>query len=94
MTDVIARRAQLHAIARIDVTEGLGKKHFDAIPYSDNITLRTLPYPSGADIPLSGQIALCAVWWVSLSQRIGHVAVLDTAAIQSDRRVVKKVDHG
>ena len=94
MTDANACRAQLHAIARTYVTEGLGKKHFDVIPCSDNVTLRTLPCPSGAAVPLSGQIALCAVWWASLSQRIGHVAVLDSAAIQSDRTVVKKVDHG
>lgn len=73
MTDAIARRAQFHAIARTYVTESLGKKNFDAIPYADNITLRTLHCPSGADAPLTGKIALCAVWWAPLYQHIGHV---------------------
>jgi len=33
MNDTAARQEQLHAIARAYVTDGLGKKNFDAIPY-------------------------------------------------------------
>ena len=53
--DPNARREQLHAIARAYVTEGLGKKNFDAIPYNDNVTLRARLCPGGMDTPLSGR---------------------------------------
>jgi hypothetical protein len=78
MTDSAARRAQLHAIARAYVTEGLGKKNFDAIPYDDHVTLRAPLCPGGVDVPLTGKENLRAAWWAPLPQLIGNVAVLDT----------------
>jgi hypothetical protein len=78
MTDSIARREQLHTIARAYATEGLGKKNFDAISYDDNVTLRALLCPGGMDIPLAGKENLRQVWWAPLPQLIGKVTVLDT----------------
>jgi SnoaL-like domain len=78
MTDPAARRAQLHAIARAYVTEGLGKKNFAAIPYADNVTLRAPLCPGGMDMPLTGKDTLRDVWWAPLPQLIGAVTVVDT----------------
>jgi len=78
MTDHSTRRKQLHAIARAYVTEGLGKKNFDAIPYDDNVTLRAPLCPGGMDMPLSGKENLRHVWWAPLPQLFGKVTVLDT----------------
>lgn len=78
MTDPGGRRQQLHAIARAYVTEGLGKKNFDAIPYDDHIILRAPLCPDGMDNPLTGKENLRQVWWAPLPELIGHVTVLDT----------------
>ena len=78
MADHSTRRKQLHAIARTYVTEGLGKKNFDAIPYNDNVTLRAPLCPGGMDMPLNGKENLRQVWWAPLPQLIGKVTVLDT----------------
>ena len=71
MTDTDARRAQLHAIARTYVTEGLGKRNFDAIPYNDNVNLRAPDCLGGMDASLSIKTALDEIWWTPLSQRMG-----------------------
>jgi hypothetical protein len=55
MTDPVTRRAQLHAIARAYVTDGLGKKNFDVIPYDDHVTLRAPLCPGGMDVSLTGK---------------------------------------
>jgi hypothetical protein len=78
MTDPVARRAQLHAVARTYVIEGLGKKNFDAIPYDDHVTLRAPLCPGGMDTPLTGKENLREAWWAPLPQLIGRVSVLDT----------------
>ena len=78
MTDPAARRAQLHAIARAYVTEGLGKKIFAAIPYAENVTLRAPLCPGGMEMPLTGKDNLRDVWWAPLPQLIGAVTVVDT----------------
>ena len=78
MTDTTARREQLHAIAQAYVTEGLGKKNFDAIPYHDNVTLRAPLCPGGVDVPLTGKNNLREVWWSPLPPLIGNATVLDT----------------
>ena len=78
MPDTVARREQLHAIARAYVTEGLGKKNFDAIPYHYNVTLRAPLCPGGMDVPLTGKENLREVWWSPLPPLIGNVMVLDT----------------
>jgi hypothetical protein len=78
MTDPVTRRQQLHAIARAYVTEGLGKKNFDAIPYDEHVTLRAPLCPGGMDALLRGKDNLRNVWWAPLPPLIGKVAVLDT----------------
>jgi hypothetical protein len=78
MNDTAARREQLHAIARAYVTDGLGKKNFDAIPYDNNVTLRAPLCPGGMDVPLTGKDNLREIWWAPLPDLIGNAAVLDT----------------
>jgi hypothetical protein len=57
------RAEQLHAIARGYVTEGFGKKNFDAIPYHEHVELRAPLCPGGVAAPLMGREALRTVWW-------------------------------
>ena len=76
--DVAKRRAQLHAIARDYVTEGLGKKNFDAIPYDDNISLRAPFCPGGVYVPLVGKENLRRTWWPPLPDLVGEVQIFDT----------------
>lgn len=73
-----ARRVQLNAIARGYVTEGLGKKNFDAIPYSDDVVLRAPIAPGGSGRPLVGRETLRAQWWAPLPGLLGAVEVLDS----------------
>jgi len=72
------RLEQLHAIARGYVTEGLGKKNFDAIPYHESVELRAPLCPGGVEIPLVGREALRTVWWPPLPHLVESVEVLDT----------------
>ena len=72
------RRAQLHALARAYVTEGLAKKNFDAIPYDDNVTLRAPLTPGGSDVPLVGKENLRQLWWAPLPEILGDAQVSDT----------------
>jgi len=76
--DVAKRSAQLHAIARAYVAEGLGKKNFEAIPYDDNISLRAPLCPGGSNVPLVGKENLRTIWWAPLPKLVGEVQVLDT----------------
>jgi hypothetical protein len=76
--DTSKRRAQLHAIARNYVTEGLGKKNFDAIPYDDNVSLRAPLCPGGSAVPLSGKERLREIWWAPLPKLVAGVQVRDT----------------
>jgi hypothetical protein len=72
------RAAQLHAIARGYVTEGLGKRNFDAIPYHPEVELRAPLCPGGSSVPLVGRDALRLTWWAPLPALVEHVEVLDT----------------
>jgi len=76
--DTSKRRAQLHAIARNYVTEGLGKKNFDAIPYDEDVSLRAPLCPGGSAVPLAGRERLREIWWAPLPKLVGAVQVLDT----------------
>lgn len=73
-SNVARRSAQLHALARGYVTDGLGKANFDAIPYIDDIVLRA---PIIAD-PLVGREQLRMEWWAAFADEIGEVEVLGT----------------
>ncbi len=72
------RRAQLHAIAREYVTNGLAGKNFDAIPYSDAVSLRAPLCPGGSTTPLVGRENLRVVWWAPLPDLISGAEVIDT----------------
>ena len=72
------RAARLHAIAQGYVTEGLGKKNFEAIPYSENVVLRAPTAPGGSTNPLSGRETVRATWWASLPNLIEKVEVVDS----------------
>jgi hypothetical protein len=72
------RKAQLHEIGRNYVTEGLGKKNFDAIPYHEDISLRAPFCPGGNHVPLVGKENLRNVWWPPLPQLVGEVEVVET----------------
>lgn len=76
--DAATRSAQLHALARGYVTEALGKKNFDAIPYADDVALRAPIAPGGSAQPLVGRENLRTIWWAPLPGLIGEVEVLDT----------------
>ena len=78
IADAAARSAQLHALARGYVTEALGKKNFDAIPYADDVSLRAPIAPGGSANPIVGREKLRTVWWAPLPGLIGEVEVLDT----------------
>lgn len=77
-SDVGTRSVQLHALARGYVTEGLGKKNFDAIPYSDDVVLRAPIAPGGSAEPIAGRENLRTQWWAPLPDLVGEVEVLDT----------------
>lgn len=76
--DTATRTAQLHNVARRYVTEGLGQKNFDAIPYTEAVALRAPLCPGGSSVPLVGRENLRTVWWPPLPQLIGQAAVIDT----------------
>ena len=77
-SDSTTRSAQLHAVARRYVTEGLGQKNFDAIPYTEDVALRAPLCPGGSSAPLIGRDNLRTIWWPPLPQLIGQAAVIDT----------------
>ena len=68
----------LHEIARGYVTEGLGGKNFDAIPYTENVSLRAPLCPGGSAVPLVGREKLREIWWAPLPQLVAGVEVMDT----------------
>lgn len=68
----------LHSIARKYVTEGLGKKNFEAIPYAEDVVLRAPLCPGGSANPLKGKNNLREIWWAPLPGLLGNVQVLDT----------------
>jgi hypothetical protein len=69
---------QLHAIARGYVSEGLGKKNFDAIPYAEDVRLHAPLCPGGSGAPLVGRENLRTKWWAPLPKLVERVEVVDT----------------
>jgi len=72
------RAAQLHALARAYVNDGLGAGDFDAIPYAPEVTLCAPLCPGGSTRRLHGREALRSQWWAPLPQLVAGVEVLDT----------------
>jgi hypothetical protein len=78
-----ARMAELHAVARRYVLEGLGKKNFDAIPYAEEVCLRAPLCPGGSFQALIGKDNLRNIWWAPLPDLLGEVNILDTYVNQT-----------
>lgn len=73
-----SRADQLHQIARAYVTDALGKGDFDAIPYSEDVTLLAPLCPGGSGVPLVGRTNLREKWWAPLPALVAGAEVLDT----------------
>jgi len=68
----------MHEIARSYVLEGLGKLNFDAIPYSEEVTLRAPLCPGGSEKPITGKENLRAQWWAPLPSLLGGVEFINS----------------
>lgn len=66
------RRGQLRAAVEA-YFEGLRRKDFDLIPYSDDVLLRAPLAPGGVEVPLVGRETLREVWWAPLPGLLGEV---------------------
>lgn len=72
------RAARLHSIARGYVTDGLGGKSFDAIPYAEDVVLRAPLCPGGSTTPLIGRENVRTLWWSPLPHLVTAVRMIDT----------------
>jgi glyoxylase I family protein len=68
------RRAMLRSAADAYFA-ALARRDFDAIPYADEVVLRTPLVPGGAANPLSGRETLRTVWWRPLVPALDGVTV-------------------
>jgi len=75
-TSAPTRRAQLRAVAEAYFA-ALAKKDFAAIPYADQVSLRTPLCPGGVHTALVGKEALRTIWWPPLVPAVKDVRVLD-----------------
>lgn len=80
--DPAVRAAQLHDVGRRYVTDGLGAKNFDAIPYREDVTLRAPLCPGGSAVPLVGRENLRTVWWPPLPILVADVRLIGTYVAQ------------
>jgi hypothetical protein len=78
MLNTNERAAQLRAIARSYVENGLGKGNFDAIPYAADVILRAPLCPGGSGVPLIGRENLRHEWWAPLPRLVTGVEVIET----------------
>ena len=92
METTLSKADVLHAIAQNYVLEGLGSKNFDAIPYEDNVILRTPLSPGGINSPLVGKENLRSQWWAPLPSLLGGVELIDTY-INKDKTAVTVEFH-
>ena len=78
MVTTIKKTDLLHKVARTYVLKGLGEKSFDAIPYAENVELRTPLSPGGSLNPIKGKENLKQQWWSPLPSLLGEVTLIDT----------------
>lgn len=81
------RTALLHAIARGYVTDGLGAKNFDAIPYHEEVELRAPILPGGSERPLKGRESLRSQWWAPLPDLVSGVEIIDSYVNEDESAV-------
>ncbi|CAN5831467.1 hypothetical protein BH10BAC2_BH10BAC2_21790 [soil metagenome] len=72
LTDTTTKAQLLHHIARNYVTNGLGAKNFDAIPYAEDVSLRAPLTAGGVWEPLIGRENLRTNWWAPLPSLVGE----------------------
>ena len=70
-----ARRAQMKAAVEA-YFEGIAKKDMSAVPYDDNIVLRSPLTPGGLSTPLVGRQAVFE-WFASLWPALGETEVFE-----------------
>src|SRR5712691_10963576 len=75
MTQEVARRAQLKAVAEAYL-EGMGKKDMSKVPWDDHVVLRSPLAPGGLDTPLVGRSAVLD-WFSSLFPVLGAMQVIE-----------------
>ena len=73
-TEYLQRRDQLKKVAET-YFDALQNKNFSAIPFSDDIVLRTPLNPGGADIPLTGKQSVHEQWWQPLEPALEGVSI-------------------
>ncbi|MEO6000394.1 MAG: hypothetical protein ABIN89_26375 [Chitinophagaceae bacterium] len=84
----MSKADKLHNIARNYVIKGLGSKNFDAIPYAENVVLRTPLSPGGLERPLTGKENLRSQWWAPLPSLLAAVEIVDSYVNKEETGVV------
>ena len=75
MTQEVARRAQLKAVAEAYFA-GMGQKDMSHVPWADDVVLRSPLAPGGLDTPLVGRAAVLA-WFASLYPVLGAMHIIE-----------------
>jgi len=73
-TEYLQRKERLKKTAEA-YFEALKNKNFSAIPFSDDIVLRTPLNPGGANIPLTGKQSVYEQWWLPLEPALEGVTI-------------------
>ena len=73
--DTTARKTQLKSIAE-GYFEGIAKNDLSAVPYDDNVVLRSPLAPGGLSTPLVGRQAVLD-WFASLWPALGETEVFE-----------------
>lgn len=87
LTDTLTRTQLLHNIAKNYVTNGLGAKNFDAIPYADDVSLRAPLTAGGVWQPLVGKESLRNNWWAPLPSLVGKTTLIDSFVNEDETAV-------
>ena len=74
-TSQATRRAQLVSIAE-GYFAGMAKKDMSAVPWDENVVLRSPLAPGGLDTPLVGRAAVLD-WFASLYPVLGEIKVIE-----------------
>ena len=73
-TEYLQRRDQLKKVVET-YFEALQNKNFSAIPFSDDIVLRTPLNQGGGHIPLTGKQSVHEQWWLPLEPALEGVTI-------------------
>jgi len=87
MEMTLIKTNMLHEIARNYVTNGLGGKNFDAIPYAEDVSLRAPLTAGGVWEPLIGKENLRNNWWAPLPSLVGKTTFIDSFVNEDETAV-------